>query len=74
MEPEEWDENRDDTPDVETAETIDVRVGRGVWKVSGDLRPIVDALYEESRDGTDEFDGSPGVRARVGAGFGIKKT
>jgi len=68
-----WDENGDDTPDVETETTVDEAVGLRAWKVSGDARPIFDALYEESRDGTTEFDAAPGVRARIGAGFGVAK-
>jgi hypothetical protein len=56
---------------VETESTIDEKVARRAWKISGDVRPIVDALFEESRDGTDESDAAPGVRARIGANFGI---
>ena len=68
-----WDEDGDDTLDVETETTVDEMVGRGAWKISGDVRPIVDALYERSLDGSTEFDGAPGARARIGANFGITK-
>jgi hypothetical protein len=68
-----WDEDGDDTLDVETETTVDEMVGRGAWKISGDVRPIVDALYEQARDGSTEFDGAPGARARIGANFGITK-
>jgi len=68
-----WDENGDDTPDVETKTTVDEAVGLRAWKISGDARPIFDALYEWSRDGTTEFDAAPGIRARIGAGFGVAK-
>ena len=66
-----WDTNGDDTPDVETETTISTTDGRRGWKISGDLRPIMDGLHEEARDGSTESDAAPGLRARIGADFGI---
>jgi hypothetical protein len=68
-----WDKNGDDTPDGETETTIDETVAARSWKVSGDLRPIIDGLHEEARNGSTESDIAPGLRARIGAVFGITK-
>jgi hypothetical protein len=66
-------EDTDDTPDVETETTISAMERRRGWKISGDLRPIMDGLHEESRDGSTESDAAPGLRARIGADFGITR-
>ena len=68
-----WDRDGDDTLDVQTETTLDEAVDLKQWRVTGDARPIIDALYEWSRDGTTDFDAAPGVRARIGAGFGHAK-
>jgi len=61
----------DDTPEVETETTVKLGLLKKGWKVSGDLRPIMDGLHEESRDGSTESDAAPGIRARIGADYGI---
>ena len=63
----------DDTPDVETETTVSMGLLKKGWKVSGDLRPIMDGLREESRDGSTESDAAPGIRARIGVDFGITR-
>jgi hypothetical protein len=68
-----WDKDGDDTLDVETETTLDEAIDLKKWRVIGDARPIVDALYEWSRDGTTDFDAAPGARIRIGAGFGLAK-
>ena len=58
---------QDETPTVETESTIDgAREVRG-WKVSGDLRPIVEYDTEEDENGVSTDEGwSLGIRARLG--------
>jgi hypothetical protein len=68
-----WDTNDDDTPDVETETTVSMGLAKKGWTISGDLRPIMDGLHEESRDGSTQSDAAPGLRARIGADFGITK-
>jgi hypothetical protein len=68
-----WDDIHDDTPDIQTESTVSMGLQKKGWKISGDLRPILDGLHEESRDGSTSSDMAPGIRARIGADFGINR-
>ena len=59
-------EHEDDTPDVDTDSTIDdVTAGKG-WSISGDLRPIIDYLDRDGRNGIEFSEDSAGFRVRLG--------
>jgi len=68
-----WDDIQDDTPDIQTESTVSMGLQKKGWKISGDLRPILDGLHEESRDGSTSSDMAPGIRARIGVDFGINR-
>jgi hypothetical protein len=59
---------------VETDSTIDETEDRRGWKVGGDIRPIIDGLYEKARDGSSENDRVAGFRARIGASWGATRS
>lgn len=63
----------DDTPEVETETTVDAVPKTRGWRVAGDIRPIMDGIREEARDGSSDSQIAPGIRARIGASFGITK-
>jgi len=65
-EPEPYDEDADDTADVDTETTIDVIDDEPGLSVFGDLRPIIDNLELQRRDGTTDEEWVFGGRARIG--------
>ena len=59
----------DDTPDVDTESSIDDVEEKKGWGVDGDLRPIIDYVDQQDRDGTMETRERLGTRMRLGVAW-----
>jgi len=67
----EIDKDGDDTADIDTESTIDTAYDERRLKITGDIRPLINYLAEDGRDGTTFNDTSVLARLRLKGALGI---